>query len=67
MVGLLVVCWLLEICGNSVLTERTIQTVAKVASISVDKSIRDGAVRSALHDRKSKPKLEVKSDFISKA
>ena len=41
--------------------------MAKVASISVDKSIRDGAVRSALDDRKSKPKLEVKSDFISKA
>ena len=54
----------LDIPGNSVLTERTIQTVARFTSLSTSESFREGGVRSALQDRKAKPKLEKKADFV---
>ena len=54
----------LDIPGNSVLTERTIQTVARFTTLSISESFREGGVQSALQDRKAKPKLEKKADFV---
>ena len=50
----------LDIPGNSVLTERTIQTVARFTSLSSSESFREGGVQ----DRKAKPRLEKKADFV---
>ena len=36
----------------------------KNTSLSTSKSFREGGVRSALQDRKAKPKLEKKADFV---
>ena len=47
----------LDIPGNLVLTERTIQTVARFTS-STSESFREGGVRSAPQDRKAK------ADFV---
>ena len=54
----------LAIVSHSVQTERTIRDVDRVASKSTSSEIQDGMVRSAMTDRKSKPKLKTKADMI---
>ena len=54
----------LEICSNSVATERMIRDVDKVASMSTNDGVREGMVRGILADRKAKPRLETKSDVL---
>ena len=54
----------LEICSNSVATERMIRDVDRVASMSTNDAVRDGMVRGILADRKDKPRLETKTDLL---
>ena len=54
----------INICSNSVLTERTIRTVDQVAQMSTSSEIREGMVRAINNDRKAKPALETKSDLL---
>ena len=50
---------------HSVQTERTIRDVDRVSKKSTSDETRDGMVRSILADRKEKPRLEKKSDFVT--
>ena len=54
----------LEICSNSVQTERMIREVDRVAPMSTSDKVRDGMVRGTLADRKAKPRLETKTDLL---
>ena len=57
----------LSLCvpSHSVQTERTIRDVDRVSGKSTSEETRDGMVRSILADRKEKPRLEKKSDFVT--
>ena len=55
----------LEICSNSVQTERMIRDVNRVAPMSTSDKVRDGMVRGTLDDRKAKPRLETKTDLLA--
>ena len=55
----------LNVPSHSVLTERLIRDVDRVASQSTSGEIRDGMVRSLLEDRRQKPKLDTKTDLVT--
>ena len=56
---------LLNVPSHSVLTERLMRDVDRVASQSTSGEIRDGMVRSLLEDRRQKPKLDTKTDLVA--
>ena len=53
-----------QVSSNSVLTERTIRTVDKVATKSSSVKIQEGMVKGIERDRKLKPNLESRSDVL---